>query len=779
MGYAAAWWLWIELLGIIALPLSFQLFKNLPDRGYAFGKVLGILAPSYLLWLAATIGILPNTRLSIFALVALTTLVSLFVLYRSSKDLSDFLSRNWKTVLATELVFTLFFVAWVVIKSYSPEIQHTEQPMDFALLNGILRSTHFPPNDPWLSGQSVSYYYFGYLMMAMLTKLSAIPSSISYNLSLALVFGLTASGAFSLVFNLVRGDARKPLSLFGMAMLFGAIGALFLVVTGNLEGLLEMLYAHNVGSQDFWKWVGIGNLDKPYTSTGWAPSEFWWWWKATRVIDGSMAETITEFPVFSFVLGDLHPHVLSLPFVVTALALSLNVFLAPGRLALRWITGHPLEFALTALALGSLIFINSWDFPVFLAVFLAAVALKVFSDVSEDARTVWRGAALFALCLVLGSVLLYLPYYLGPRIPIQGIWIVDVNTRYLHYGIIWGLFLFAAVSLVACCAIRWLRLGKVSWTAPMVSAVVVLGPFALWAALELLASLFTSGISEGLGDIAGKLLSLFPLLAVLFVGTWALVHRLRQRSEGPRVGLFGLLLVLVGLYLTMGVELFYIRDLFGNRMNTVFKLYYQAWTMLAIGGGFGLYYVGARWQASSKPAWLGHFFWRVALVVLVIGAGVYPVAATYSRSDAFKAKQTLDGLAWVQQQDPDEYAAVQWLQQNVEGSPVIVEAVGGSYSEYARVSSRTGLPAVLGWPGHEQQWRGSGAAYAGREQDVALIYQSKDAELVKSLLQKYNITYVYVGAPEKKQYPSGDFTKFGAFMDVAFQGGGVVIYKVR
>lgn len=775
MGSAIAWWLWVELLGFIALPLSLHLFKGLSDRGYVFGKGLGILALSYLLWLAATTGILSNSRLSIFGLLALIALCSLFVFARSRRETLDFLRRNWKMVLATEVVFTLAFVLWAVVKSYSPEIQHTEQPMDFALLNGILRSDHFPPNDPWLAGQSISYYYFGYLMMAMLTKLSAIPSSITFNLSLALVFALSAAGAFSLVYNLVRSDERKPASLFKTAAVFGVAGAVFLVIMGNLEGLLEVLYAHNVGSADFWQWVGIRNLDTPYSSTGWAPSEFWWWWRATRVIDGSMAETITEFPIFSFLLGDLHPHVLSLPFVVTALALSLNIFLTPGRLGLGWIKQHPLQFLLTILALGSLGFINSWDLPVFLALFLAAAAMKVYMEPDGC----WRDAALFALCVAVGSVFLYLPYYLGPRIPIMGIWLVDVNTRYLHYAIIWGLFFFVAVSMVVYSAMRWLRRGTISWPAPVASAVVVLGPFALWAFLQFLVSLFTSSPAEALGVIAGKLASLLPLLAVMFVGVWALLHRLRQRGEGPRAGLFGLFLVLAALYLTMAVELFYIRDVFGNRMNTVFKLYYQSWAMLAIGSGFGVYYVCVRWRVRTRLEWLGNYFWWVALVALVIAAGAYPVAAVYTRGNGSSPQHTLDGMAWVRQQDPDGYASLRWLQQDVEGSPVILEAVGGSYTEYARISSRTGLPTVLGWPGHEQQWRGSTQAYAGREQDVAAIYQSADAELVKSLLHKYNVEYVYVGPLERRQYPSGDFARFGDFMDVAFRSGEVTIYKVR
>lgn len=764
MTYVVIWWLWVELLGIICLPLSFTLFRNLPDKGYAFGKALGILILSYLLWLACLLRILPNTRLSIFILLIILALGSLYAFTQCRRHLIAFLSKNWRVILGTEAVFLFFFLLWALVRAYSPGIQHTEQPMDFAFLNGILRSEHFPPNDPWLSGHSISYYYFGYLMVAMLTKLSAIPSSVAFNLALALIMALAASGASSLVCNLVwreRNSSRVPWVALG----FGLVGAVFLVILGNLEGVLEMLYAHNVGSAGFWHWVDIQNISQ----------RSWWWWHATRILSGSTGpETITEFPFFSFLLGDLHPHVMSLPFTLLALALGFNILSSPEPLGLGWIKRHPAGFVGLALVLGGLSFLNSWDFPTFLFFFLAMVGIHTFR-LREDARS-WKGAILFGLAVTALSILLYLPFYMGPKVQASGIWLVrGISTRHPHYFLIWGLFGFVAVSLVGYLFARqrgWhLRRGEMGW------ALLPLIPFLLWAVLEFLVSLFTSSALAGLAAIGGKFLNLLPLLIILSVGLLVMVRLVRREEDGESP-IFALGLILVGFLLIMGVELFYVQDIFGTRMNTVFKLYYQAWAMLAIASAFGIYWLGSRWGLGSLAARMSKTLWLCLLALLVIGAFTYPMAATWSRTDGISGAHSIDGLAYLQRTNPWEYQAIQWLNQKVEGSPVIVEAVGGSFTDYGRISSRTGLPTVIGWTGHEVQWRGSTRDFGGREADVARIYESQSISEVKALLLKYKVSYVYVGYLEMEKY-RGDFDKFAQFMDVAFENEGVAIYRMR
>ncbi|NIS79478.1 MAG: hypothetical protein GTO14_04540, partial [Anaerolineales bacterium] len=212
--------------------------------------------------------------------------------------------------------------------------------MELAFLNSIQRSEVFPPRDPWLSGYAISYYYFGYIQLSLLTTLTQLPGGVAFNLGNALWFGLSVIGTYSLLYNLLaRRDGRPRLA----ASLFGPI---FVLITGNLEGFLEVLHnRHLFWIQDseggwaspFWKWLNIKTLVNPPTADpSWLPTRHWWWWRASRVVNdvnliGNEIEVIDEFPFFSFLLADNHPHLLALPFVLMGIGLALQVYLAGKR----------------------------------------------------------------------------------------------------------------------------------------------------------------------------------------------------------------------------------------------------------------------------------------------------------------------------------------------------------------------------------------------------------------------------------------------------------------
>ncbi|MEK7806904.1 MAG: DUF2298 domain-containing protein, partial [Chloroflexota bacterium] len=326
---ALGWLVAVEILGLLALPLSFLLFRRLPDRGFTLAKPLGLVLFSYVLWLAGLTHLVPNSRVTIALILAIGAAVAGLALRSAAPAFKSFLKDEWRTLLAAEAVFLLFFLLWLGITSESPAINHTEKPMDFGFMNAVIQNRFFPPEDPWLAGHSISYYYFGHFMMAFLAKLTAIPSSIGYNLAVSLVPALVGIGSFGLLYNLVRlsGGGRRTAIGFGLA------GPALVMLIGNLEGALEFVHAQGWGSAGFWDWVGIKGLEGGRAAgSGAFPDQPWWWWRATRVIDTlaagqSLDYTITEFPVFSFILGDLHPHMMSLPFLVLGLSLGLNLFL--------------------------------------------------------------------------------------------------------------------------------------------------------------------------------------------------------------------------------------------------------------------------------------------------------------------------------------------------------------------------------------------------------------------------------------------------------------------
>jgi YYY domain-containing protein len=311
----AQWYLWSQLLLLPSLPIALLIFRRLPDRGYPLAKSLGLLLPAFLLWLAASLHLLPNTSGSLLLLWGLLLGAGLLVVWRCWGEVSAFFRQQRGTVLATELLFLAAFLLWAVVRAYNPDIQYAEKPMDIGLLNAVLRNRFFPPADPWLSGVTVNYYYFGFVAASLPLRLSGLAPAVGYNLYLALFFALTALGAFSLVFNLVRlAGARWRVGLW-----LGLAGVGLLLLAANMEGVLEFVYSRGWGGEGFWRWVGIAGMETPYASTAWHPTDGVWWWRATRVIGFwtggvQVDNTITEFPFFSFLFGDLHAHIMVMPF---------------------------------------------------------------------------------------------------------------------------------------------------------------------------------------------------------------------------------------------------------------------------------------------------------------------------------------------------------------------------------------------------------------------------------------------------------------------------------
>ncbi|MCX7670221.1 MAG: DUF2298 domain-containing protein, partial [Anaerolineae bacterium] len=669
---ALSWWLVIQILGAAALPLTWRLLGRLPGRGYPLSKALGLLLASYILWLGASLRLLPNTVGG--AAVALLLMAGISFWFgragwRAEGDahcrpLFAWLRAHGPLIAATELLFAFVFIAWTAFRAYNPEIAGTEKPMEFAFINGILRSRFFPPQDPWLSGYAISYYYFGYVMLGLLMHLTGVDPAVGFNLGVALWYALVMIGAFGVVYELVRvaqtlivkrqtSDELQRQTAGGgwrSAVGFGLLAALFVGVIGNLEGIVEAAYQRGWVPLAWIRWLDIKQLTDTPPTGAWTGG-FWWWWRASRVIHdrdllGNSVEVIDEFPFFSFLLGDMHPHVLGLPFVLLAIAVGLNLLLAarewaaasqppsdgaaraPIRPAVP-VTGlggvladlrrrvavaaapagvDAGSFLIYGLILGALGFLNTWDFPIYLALATAASA----AGLALADRLTWavvRRAAVVGVMLAAVGWVLYLPFYIGFQSQLGGILPnLLFPSRFSQFFVMFGLFLVIVAGYL-------LWLGRAvpggMWRRGMLSAFLwlFLLPVLLIAAFLLLFTVVPAGrsfiqevlnnpavrsaVGEGtLGQLVGLIVRLrianpwtYLILALLLSGVagllWAwLGHGGTADDHRPsaltQADIFALLLIGLALLLTFGVEFVYLRDLFGTRMNTVFKFYYQA-----------------------------------------------------------------------------------------------------------------------------------------------------------------------------------------------------------
>lgn len=810
---ALIWFLLLELTAAVALPWAFVLFRFLPDRGLTLAKPAALLLFSYALWVLSLAHIWPNTQLTVWAIFMVAFVGSVWLTRRRWKELREFLRNNWPVLLTAELIFTGLFALWAFVVSGAPSISHTEKPMDFMLLNAAHQARYFPAEDLWLSGHSISYYYFGHIIVAFLTSLNGVVSSTAYNLGVATIPALAGAVAFGLLFNLVRVAGGS----FRRAVATGVAAPALVLLAGNLTGALEFVRLRGWAGEGFWDWVAIKGLDITAATGGVFPEDFWWWFRSTRVIDtlaadgSSLDYTITEFPAFSFVLGDLHAHVLAIPFLLLAICVALNVYLSPARLGWSWLARHPAQATALALSGGALAFINFWDFPTFLAIAAGALLLKGWRDYpGSPLQAVTAALSVFAPLLALSLVMLA-PFYLGAFsgqtsgiLPLQ-----DVATRPFLLFIVMGLFILLSLAFLA------QRLRRLQWPesadAPAAAIAMVLAvvPLGVWVATGFLFGLATEGAGAALDDLGRRLTLAGPGAVVVAAAGYCALTLARRAAHPEPVGPepvasdhpepvegqpaipFVLLLMGLAFYLLLGAELFHIVDSFGGawrRMNTVFKFYYQAWLLLGIVAAFALYSLLAvktpnpkTQRPKDKRKFLVFVPLRLcvfaSLSLLIAASFYYTAGALLDRSAASAEGRTLDGLAFLKDSAPGEYAAIAWLRDEAKPGR-IVEAVGDDYSDYGRISAATGRASLLGWKGHEVQWRGSHEAFAGREEDIAAIYSGTDASSARRLLEHYGARYIYLGSREQETYGVSALPEYADFLKTAFQQDGVIVYEV-
>ena len=427
------------------------------------------------------------------------------------------------------------------------------------------------------------------------------------------------------------------------------------------------------------------------------------------------------------------------------------------------------------------------DIAVFGAAFVGITAIKGYSQ----GRSVWRGLSagltVAAPVLVL-AVALYLPFYFSFQSQASGI--LPVNeyvTRPFHFFMIWGLFLAIVVPFLLweTATLAWQGNGRRRIGAIAVALTIALLPWMVW-------SVFWD-FPETISIVWGRLIHILPIALLATLAIYGALLRARASAnangaeEDTRQGAltFALAMAALALLLIMGPELFRILDLFNNRMNTVFKLSYQAWALFAVVGAFALYYIISRFNGMNPVLRLVAYGWAGVVAVGLLASFYYPLAAAYTKSSAPSGNAILDGLAYIEASNPSERFGIQWLKENAGADDRIVEAVGESYSEHGRISSSTGIPTVLGWKFHEEQWRGSRKLFEGREEDVRALYQTANLEEARGILDKYQINYVIVGPREMAKYGSDGLSKFEELGELVFPSpidsidpGEMLIYRV-
>lgn len=705
--YILEWWFFLFILGLLFLPLSISLFSRFYGKGYIFAKVLGISFLTYILFIVGITRLLPFVRATIFIVLTIIAVID-FLVFRKNKfkiTRKDFFLFVFQEIL---FVASLFF--WSYIKSFQPDINGLEKFMDYGFINSILRSTYFPPTDIWFPPFSINYYYFGHLATAILIRLSSVPSYIAFNLMLSTIFAFTVTSAFSIVSTLSMQFFKSQKT----SILSGILAGIITSLGGNLHTIYSFFkpYTPPENPVPFWH---LPFLPGSFPNNYWYPN-------ATRFIPF----TIHEFPSYSFVVSDLHGHVLDIPFVFLTLALILKIFL-----------DKKITYKMTILISFFLAFMymtNAWDGIIYFMLF-GMTALLWKSDILKFKKTKGKKKSFFSYF----SNIINKTKYIKEVVK----FVLLAGFGYFVFTLPFNFHFKPFVSGIGVlCAPKFLtNIGK-------------LGPF-----------LFEANHCQ-----RTPFWMLVILYGFFYFFVTVFIIKILRLKKTPAIFIFLLMLSLISTILIATPEFIYAKDIYPAhyRANTMFKLGYQAFIMLMLVTSFSITYI---LHKGKRIIWVPVIFVFLSLIL------IYPYFSVQSYFGELKDQKGLNGINYLKTTHNDDYYAILWIEKNIKGQPVMLEAQGDSYTDYERISANTGLPTPLGWTVHEWLWRGDYSFPASRLSDITALYEGS-LNQTETLIKKYNISYVYVGELEREKYPNLNEKKFEEIGKVIYQRNNTKIYKI-
>ena len=701
------WWLILFVLGIINFPLTYYFFTNFWDRGYALSKVLSILIISYVVWLVSSI--FPVfSRATIFIVIIALLILNIVLFTKYKRDISGFLKTSFHIVIVEEFLCLITLLFWSYVRSHLPDINGLEKFMDFGFLNASLISKSFPPTDMWYSPLPINYYYYGHYISAMLTKLSNIDPAITYNLMIATVFSLSFTSCFSLSSNIVhlaagKSEKDEKKRIFSRKLvLYGIISSCLLTMAGNLHTVRHI-------------WEGVNK---------------YWYPDATRYIPF----TIHEFPLYSFVVADLHAHFMNIPFVIFGLSTLLVIFYR------RFIKFELLSiqyYILYSFLLAIFFITNSLDAAIYICFFALVLFYSNYYLNRNIIKSLISALPVTAMVVLLG-VLFSLPFHLHFEPFSSSIGIVTTRSEVDKLLVLWGFFWFSSVVFTL--------------------AVLSTG----------------TGRIGAVNSFAKKMISIIANLFGLDVITRK--SKSDDKSSGiTLMDLFVFTMIITALFLNAFPEFFYFKDIYQNdhyRANTLFKLGYQSFILYSVITAYIIFRLNQLLSKNSYNLWL------IVFVFGLISVMSYPYFAVKTYYNSFKNFRGLNGLSYLDKKYPDDYKAILWIIENIKEPEVIIEAVGESYTDYARVSANTGLPTVVGWRVHEWLWRGSFDPVGKRTEEVQAAFTTTDEKVLSDFIKKYDVKYVFIGNLERKQYKELNEQNFKDIGEEIFRSGKTVIYEI-
>ena len=780
----------IEIIGIAAFPIVARAFPGLADRGWAVAKPIGMLLIATVVWLASHTRLISNEPLTWWLVTVVLAIVSLRILFKDWHTLKRAIRRRWRFIVASEILFLTFFVLFLTLRAFDPAAAGTEKPMDLMMLNAVTSAKYAPPQDLWLAGHPVVYYYFGYWIYGGVASMGGADPEHAYNIGIALVGGLASAVVISLVSTLIMRDGART----KIALIAGGLSAFMLLLMSNLSGLWTLLDVTRLAPVNILNWYHGYEYERINRVITWRPDDFWWWWRSSRITNSfddngnGLDYTIQEFPFFSFLLGDFHPHLMSIPFVLTGITVLLGMYFSTNSHSISGLKKNVYGTIIIALVVGSSGFINFWDVGLLLLISFGLVVIAWLSTRQLSFKNLIYTASPTILIWLIG-ITVYSPFYFGTaesQVQWPPIAPVKYGTRPIHFLSIWLPLLLVVLPFILFLTQRYVAeiFSRISGTdkllnprrhliwlpAWIMAAFVTAIPFIISVVTHLM---FNEGAAQV--DLIGRL----PVTGVLgFVTSVLVAVTITRARRGADDGAqYSVVLTSISFYLLYIAELFFVHDLFGNRMNTVFKFYYQAWIVLSLVCGYGFFIWCKQHSNFSGRMKIVSNIAIVGVSLLMLTSVYHPVASAVTKTVNSGLGPTMSSIDFLEGHNRDELQIIREIQKIAEHEDILVEAVGGSYTEFGRISSASGVPTVIGWTFHQTQWHGSNDDFTTREEDVRTIYTSGDQAEVLRLVRKYDVTLAVVGPREKSTYGSRSMRIFDKLGERIIEHGKYTLYR--
>ena len=629
------WLLAFQIISLAGFPLAARLFRSLPDRGYLLGKIFSLLVVAYVAWMLAALQLVAFSRTSVALSILALAAVSVSVGYGTRRELVGMIRDKWRWFLTMEMVFFGLFLAFVVLRAANPDLWHQyrggEKPMDVSYLTAVARSSFMPPYDPWFAGGHLNYYYFGHFIVATMMRLTGAVPEYAVNLAIPLLWTMTFGAAFSLVFNLAEatiGSVRRSRWLPVGTALAGLAAGLMVANAGNLDGLLQVSASVFASIQEAMREPdsGLGGAIVS-AAQGAGPAligEGFDFWRSSRMVDIPGSISITEFPFFSYLFADPHAHVYAMPLALLAVGLSLA--LALGLYARRGFLSLALPLGALALTLGALFAAHAWDYPTYLGIAVATVFLSLLARGDRPLRALTWGATAAGV-LIIASLALFAPFHAANESFYTQIVGSNEQTPVRSVLAIFGLpLLIVAGSFRPALAVA---LGRSDAGIRGLAQEFLRGRpgasnkarFILIVILVAAAVVVVAGTlaAAGLRDIPLNV----PLMAVLALAAGSIAMSARPPLS-LRLAFGGVTLALV---MIAAVDVFAVNDHL-VRMNTIFRVYLQAWILLGLSGGYLMWWLLRRDGGAIRMPGIGapyRIAFYGALALLVVGVSIYPL----------------------------------------------------------------------------------------------------------------------------------------------------------